>query len=231
MASNSNYNHQGSVCTFSCLIISSVCLSFSSFVYAANTSNIDTAQKAYLTGQYEKCVQSARSGILGSISEEHAILLVKSLMALGKYTEAARELDMARLSVPLSLRLLMLGYEVNLYNNQPAKSNEMLSTIYRYATTFQISEWSPEDLVALGEALLMQGSDPKIVLGELYNRALRLDANCRDAYLASGQLALDKQDYELAASQFRKGIEKFPDDPDMHYGLAMSFYCLWPNIR
>jgi hypothetical protein len=114
MASNSHNDHQGSKCIFSCLIISSVLLSFSPFLYASNNANIDTIQKAYLTGQYEKCVQSARNGTLGSISEERGILLVKSLMALGKYPEAARELDTARLSEPLSLRLLMLGYEVNL---------------------------------------------------------------------------------------------------------------------
>ena len=28
----------------------------------------------------------------------------------------------------------------------------------------------------------------------------------------------------MAATQFRKGIERFGDDPDMHYGLAKSFY-------
>jgi Tfp pilus assembly protein PilF len=177
-----------------------------------------------LTGQYEQCVESAGNGIIGRIGEEQAILLVKSLMALGKYEKAAYELDVARLSEPLSLRLLMLGYQVNLYTGNPEKSNDMLNRIYRNATTFQISDWGPTDLVALGEALLLQGSEPKIVLGELYNRALRLDPNCRDAYLASGQLALDKQDYELAATQFRKGIEKFPEDPDMHYGLAKAFY-------
>ncbi|MBN1975364.1 MAG: tetratricopeptide repeat protein [Sedimentisphaerales bacterium] len=186
--------------------------------------DIDTVCKEYMSGQYEKCAKSAKDGILGVIGEERGILLVKSLMALGKYEQAARELDIARLGEPLSLRLLMLGYQVNLYTGQTAKSNEMLSIIYRDATTFEISDWSPTDLVALGEALLLQGMEPKIVLGELYNRALRLDPSCRDAYLSSGQLALDKQDYELAAAQFRKGIERFGDDPDMHYGLAKAFY-------
>jgi Tfp pilus assembly protein PilF len=220
MVSYSKKNLRGTWHFLSCIIIFLFILS-SGLAYSAD---IETVRKEYLTGQYEQCVESAGNGIIGRIGEEQAILLVKSLMALGKYEKAAYELDVARLSEPLSLRLLMLGYQVNLYTGNPEKSNDMLNRIYRNATTFQISDWGPTDLVALGEALLLQGSEPKIVLGELYNRALRLDPNCRDAYLASGQLALDKQDYELAATQFRKGIEKFPEDPDMHYGLAKAFY-------
>lgn len=199
------------------LIISSL----SSLSYAADTIEV---RKEYLTGNYEKCVELSKEGVLGAVNEEKAILLVKSLMAIGKYEQAARELEIARLSEPISLSLLMLGYQVNLYIGNTTKANEMLSTIYRYATTYEISDWTPSDLVALGEALLIQGSEPKIVLGELYNRALRLDTSCREGYLASGRLALDKQDYELAANQFRKGIEQFADDPDMHYGLAKAFY-------
>lgn len=201
---------------------------FALIIFSSNTvlygADIETIRKEYLTGQYDKCVKLAKEGSSGIISEEKGILIVKSLMALGKYEQAARELDIARLSEPVSLRLLMLGYQVNQYTENTAKSNEMLSIIYRNATTYQISDWSPSDLVALGEALLLQGSEPKIVLSELYNRALRLDPACREAYLASGQLALDKQDFELAANQFRKGLEEFADDPDLHYGVAKAFY-------
>ena len=205
----------------SCLIISLVLVSLSQSLYAAD---IETVRKQYITGEYEKCIKSASEGFVGRIGEERVILSVKSLMALGRYTQAAREAEIGLLSERRSLRLLMLAYQANLYSGQAARASEMLSSIYRYATSYQLSDWRPEDLVALGEALLIQGSEPKIVLGELYNRALSLDPDCRDAYLASGQLALDKQDYELAATQFRKGIERFGDDPDMHYGLAKSFY-------
>ncbi len=194
----------------------------SSLLYAAD---IEAVRKEYLTGQYEKCVRLVKDTTRPGVAyEEESILLVKSLMALGKYEQASLELDMARLREPVSLRLLMLGYQVCLYTNNTNRANEMLSIIYRNATNYAISDWSASDLVALGEALLLQGSEPKIVLGELYNRALRLDPECRDAYIASGQLALDKQDYELAANQFRKGLEKFADDPDLHYGVAKAFY-------
>ena len=204
----------------SCLIISLVLLFLSHSSYAAD---IDTVRKLYMTGEYEKCIKSASEGVT-RLSEDRGIFIVKSLMALGRYNQAAHEADVVLLSEPLSLRLIMLAYQADLYSGQTARSAEMLSRIYRYATTLELADWRPDDLVALGEALLIQGSEPKIVLGELYNRALSLDPDCRDAYLSSGQLALDKQDYDLAATQFRRGIERFGDDPDMHYGLAKAFY-------
>ncbi|OHB61540.1 MAG: hypothetical protein A2167_02860 [Planctomycetes bacterium RBG_13_46_10] len=70
----------------------------------------------------------------------------------------------------------------------------------------------------------MFGGEPRIVLEQFFNRAMYNDLDCSEAYLAAGKLALDKQDYELAAGQYRKAIERFGDDPDMHYGLARAFY-------
>jgi tetratricopeptide (TPR) repeat protein len=45
----------------------------------------------------------------------------------------------------------------------------------------------------------------------------------REAFLATGRLALDKHDFKLAADAFRAGLGKFPDDPDMQAGLAQAF--------
>ena len=120
----SKNNHHAGRHVLSFLIISLILLLSSSFVYAVD---IDTVRKEYMQGEYEKCAQSAKSGIIGSISEERGILLVKSLMALGRYEQAAREFDIALMSEPLSLSLLMLGHEVYLYNNEPAKAEEMYS--------------------------------------------------------------------------------------------------------
>jgi tetratricopeptide (TPR) repeat protein len=50
-----------------------------------------------------------------------------------------------------------------------------------------------------------------------------MDPPLRDAFLASGRLALDKHDFALAADTFRAGLSKYPDDPDLHAGLAQAF--------
>jgi len=42
-------------------------------------------------------------------------------------------------------------------------------------------------------------------------------------YLAIGELALDKNDAELAAKTFSEGLKNFSEDADLHYGLARAY--------
>jgi tetratricopeptide (TPR) repeat protein len=53
--------------------------------------------------------------------------------------------------------------------------------------------------------------------------AQKLEAPPREAFLAAGQLALDKHDFALAADTFRAGLKRFPGDPDLNAGLARAF--------
>ena len=194
---------------------------------AAYAEDIDVAREQFKTGQYKKCLELTRKAIEDSTyrSRRHLwALMVESLMAMGQYHEAAKEIDLALLRYPMSSRFLKLGHKAHLSCGQTNRASEMLNKIYRYGGSFKLEFWDPPDLVALGETLLLLGSEPRIVLEQLFNRALRNDPNCREAYLAAASLALDKQDYDLAASQYRKALERFGDDPDMHCGLAKAFY-------
>jgi tetratricopeptide (TPR) repeat protein len=75
----------------------------------------------------------------------------------------------------------------------------------------------------LGQALLLLGVEPRIVLENCFQQAEKLDPPPREAFLATGQLALDKHDFALAAEAFRAGLKLFPDDPDLEAGLARAF--------
>src|SRR5438046_8957605 len=81
----------------------------------------------------------------------------------------------------------------------------------------------PPNLVALGQAALRLGAEPKLVLENFFDQAKRADPNLREAYLASGDLALDKEDFGLAAKIFGDAIKKFPEDPEVHFGLARAY--------
>src|SRR5256884_1366190 len=81
----------------------------------------------------------------------------------------------------------------------------------------------PPNLVALGKAALLLGAEPKLVLENFFDQAKTADPNLREAYLASGELALEKEDYGLAAKIFGDALKKFPEDPDMHFGLARAY--------
>ena len=192
---------------------------------AARNRDFEKARELFNTGQYSECVKSSQKAIVnGAYEPQWQILLIESQMELGRYEDAARNVNMALERYPFSIRLLKLGYTANLYNNRPREAREMLSTMLRAANRLALDYWDAPDVVTLGEVFLTLGAEPKIVMDQFYNRVLKTDPKCREAYLAAGELALDKQDFELAAEQYRKGLEHFGDDPDMHWGLAKSFY-------
>ncbi|MCP4455514.1 MAG: tetratricopeptide repeat protein, partial [Planctomycetes bacterium] len=123
-----------------------------------------------------------------------------------------------------SLSVPFAAYHAFQRNGQADLARMMLQQIYRSASVRELAYMSPQDQVSVGRTLLFLGGEPKLILEEFFTRAQRKDPNCVDAYLAAGDLALAKQDYELAAAQFRKALERFGDEPAAHYGLAKAFY-------
>jgi len=191
-------------------------------VFAAD---IEAAQHQFKTGRYADCLDVARKAIdNGAYAAEWRVLMIKSLMAMGQYDKAADDMDIVLLHYPVSMRLLELAHTVYLHNNQPERADEAIKRLARVGTRRDLRFMSPLDLVALGKSLLLLGEEPRIVLDELFIRAIRNDPNCLDAYLAAGDLALNKQDYKLAAEQYREALKRFGEDPDAHFGLARAFY-------
>ncbi|MBW8039937.1 MAG: tetratricopeptide repeat protein [Planctomycetes bacterium] len=188
-------------------------------------AQIDVCREQFRTGQYAQCLESAQEAIEEkAFSSRWRVLMIESRMALGQYAEAAEDANSAIQYYSLSMRLLKLGHKAYLHNGQNTNASEMLSRIYQIGARRHIDFLDSEDLVILGETLLLLGGEPRLVLEQFYNRALRNDPNYRQAYLAAGSLALAKQDYELAANQYREAIKRFGNEPDVHCGLARAFY-------
>ncbi len=191
----------------------------------AAAADLEAARELFKTGQYSQCLEAARKAI-----EERAFfvewrtLLIESRMALGQYKEAAEDMDTALPYYSLSLRLMELAHRVYQHSGQGEKAAEIPLRAYRLATGRRIGYLDARDLVVVGRCLLLLDGEPRLILDEFYNRAIEADPNCREAYVAAGSLAIAKQDYELAAVQYRKALERFGDDPDAHYGLAKAFY-------
>jgi tetratricopeptide (TPR) repeat protein len=80
-----------------------------------------------------------------------------------------------------------------------------------------------ESLVVFGQAALLKGADPKLVLDTLFDPARKADPSSRQAWLASGELALGKHDFALAAKRFEEALKQLPDDPDLRCGLAQAY--------
>ncbi|MBN1418702.1 MAG: tetratricopeptide repeat protein [Planctomycetes bacterium] len=94
-------------------------------------------------------------------------------------------------------------------------------------------DWSyvhASDRVALGRYYLLRGADAREVLEHFYDRAKKDMPGYVEAYLAAGELALEKHDYALAAEAFRAGIERVPGDPAGHLGLALAYEKSEPDL-
>ena len=187
-------------------------------------AELKEAQAQFLAGDYARCIDSARQALKkGDEGEEWALLLCRSLLATGRYPEARTAITNALSREQSNIRLCWQAREACLRDGQPDVAKELTETIVRLVTRHPSFYREPANLVVFGQAALLGGADPKLVLDTLFDVARKGDPKLRDVYLASGGLALDKHDYALAAKRFEEGLKQVPDDPDLHYGMARAY--------
>ena len=190
---------------------------------AQDLIKVEDVQKLLRIGNYEDAIteiELARSE--GSRGVEWDLARAQARMELGQYQTALQELDQGLLRHYFSLRTHYLAHKIHKANGNHEKARLLLDRIYRLGGNFHINFWDPPDLVTLGKTLLDFGAEPRIVLENFLDKALEKDPACIEAHLASGDLALSKEDYPLAITQFQKGLQHHPDDPALLFGLAKA---------
>jgi tetratricopeptide (TPR) repeat protein len=191
---------------------------------SARAQDLDETQRAFLHGNYEEVIQSAERAVAANpYGSEWRVLLIKSLLTTGHYAEAYTNAMRALGGYSVTLETRLLARQAALYQNDLRGANERLAELSLIIQRNPPSARDPEQLVALGRALLLLGVEPRVVLQNCFEQAEKLDPPPRDAFLATGELALEKHDFALAADSFRAGLKIFPDDPDMQAGLARAF--------
>jgi tetratricopeptide (TPR) repeat protein len=191
---------------------------------AAGAAELKEAEDLYLSGDYPGCTETAQQMVRHRpASEDWQILLSQALLASGKYPEAYTAMTNALEENSWSVRLQWQAREVFLANGQTEAADEMVRKILERANGQRSAFRDAESMIVLGQAALLKGADPKLVLDTLFDPARKADPSSREAYLASGQLALDKHDYALAAKRFEEGLKQLPDDPDLRCGLAQAY--------
>ncbi|MGI8604701.1 MAG: tetratricopeptide repeat protein [Verrucomicrobiales bacterium] len=191
---------------------------------AFGAADIDQASQMFKAGNYVELVKWAEQAVLEEDSAEkwHA-LRIHGLLTVGRYADALEAVTQAQEKFPQSLSLRWLAREVFLANGQPAAAAKKVEELVQ---AMSIRSWAYRDamsLVVFGKALLLEDTDPKLVLEKIFAVAQKVDAKAREPYLARGDLALEKHDFALAARAFREGIEQFPNDPDLLCGLARAY--------
>ncbi|MEM7699759.1 MAG: hypothetical protein AAF236_15300, partial [Verrucomicrobiota bacterium] len=181
-------------------------------------------------GHFETVVRVCDYSIeRGQPSWEWRVLRFQSLAQVGRYQDAFEE---ARRSTALFADELAALLEIHDFYAELGLGDfveEVLPLINQAAGAMPAKERDGADLVRLGRAALILGADPQTVLEQYYNVAKSqkakgevLPAGLIDAHLYSGRLALAKEDYAIAADEFRAVLDYDPDHIDATYSLAKS---------
>ena len=176
------------------------------------------------TGKYEPCVALCEKQAADAYpAEEWKSVHVGALLAIGRYEQAETVVSNALVKAENSIRLRLLGIETANRSGNPTRAESRLKQINELGTSRLWAYREAADLVALGRVALRLGADPKSVLERLFMPARKAAPDLRDAWIASGELALGKNDFALAAKTYTEALKQFPDDPDLLYGLALAY--------
>ena len=190
---------------------------------AARAADLVEAQALYNAGKYAECAEAAGQAIeAGEYSDEWPVLRIKAQLATGEYAAALKTFDAATKRNATSIALRFIGREVYLHNNRPDLASQQLATIQALA---QSSPWRYSDAanrVRIGRTLLLTGAEPRQVLELLYDRATKERPDELEPYVATAELALEKNDDAMAAKSLAKAVKLAPADPHVHYLLARA---------
>src|SRR5688572_28308449 len=183
--------------------------------------DLEATKVRFLKGEYKEVIDEANAALKARMrNEDWHLLLAHSLWMTGKYTEAKDAIATAERANYYSVRPRLLGYHINRSAGDVENAQRLLDEINALGGSRRWGFREAVDVVALGEAAVILGADPKLVLDNFYNPIKKSDPNLREVHLAIGDLALAKHDYALAGKSFQEGIKKFPKDPDLLHGMA-----------
>ena len=192
-------------------------------VGGASAADRDEAEKLFRTGRYDECVRQVDEEIASDAwSEPLRRLKIKSQLARGKYSEALATLEEALTRFPASIALHLLGRDVYHWNGNDRDAAGELGAIDRLIQGGARRYATAEGFVSIGRFFLLRGTDARKVLDQFYDVVTKQQPDFVDAYYATAELALEKQDYALAAETLRKAPKAASEDPRFHYLLARA---------
>lgn len=190
---------------------------------AARGADLQATRNLLRSGQYAEAITEADQALRDRVfGEDWVLIKAEAEMALGRPGDALQTIETGLIRYTWSIRLRWQGIPIARAAGKPERA-----TVFdtEFADLPQRTAWRYNDadnLVVLGQAALQRGADPRTVLDSFYEKALKLSPAHREAHLAIGTLALDKQDFTLAAETFREAVKRFPRDADFAYGLGRS---------
>ena len=191
---------------------------------SSGAAELDAVRKDLLAGKYAEAVSAAEAAETEDArTEDWPVLRAEGLMATGKYAEACEVISKALERFPYSLRLRLTGYAAFRAKGDVERGRTLKEEMDRFGGQRDWAYREPPDRVALGKAAILLGADPKRVMELFFDPVKKSNPEFPDTYLATGELALVKNDFALAAKSFSAAVKKFPEHPEAHFGLARAF--------
>ncbi len=141
---------------------------------------------------------------------------------VGKYDEAIRDLELLTAQVPQPVYWVRLA-EFYRLRGRNDDFDRALKQGQEYVERFAEYGLSNANRLARGRIREMKGEDPKIVLAEEYGPLMTDHPDFAPGFLAAGELAISKKDYQLAAEYFEKVKSFEPDSLRALTGLAECY--------
>lgn len=182
------------------------------------------AEQLFFSGEYEECRRVAQAEVdRGVWNEKWPTLLLRCQLTTGHFeaAEATYKAAIARFKNSIALR--MVGHEIYNFADQPKLAEQQYAEI---VSLVQRSAWrysSSSDRLVLGRFLLKQGEDARDVLELAFDRARRSNPKFADVYIATAELALDKHDYQEAATSLEQAVKLQPTNPYIHLLIAKAW--------
>ena len=173
---------------------------------AADLSETTSMFKA---GKYLECSDAAQLAIDdGQYSETWRLLKIRADLMTGRHEDALVTLEASLQRYKTSVRLRWIGSRVLRHNGQSDRAQELLDEIDVLTDGNSWRYSDPASRIALGRYYLSRGADPKKIIDGVYTAVKKRVPSYTDAYIASGQLALDKNDFQLAAEEFVQDVDQ-----------------------
>jgi len=188
--------------------------------------NLPPVRELLLSGRYDLVARLCESAVSrGQPSVEWRLMRYRAMSELGRSREAFEEAKLLlETAYGKQLRTLVEIRRLALRVGETGFAEKLLTQLNEAALAMPEKDRTAGDLVALGEAAIALGADPATVLEQYFDRAKKIDEAYVDAYLAAGELALDKSDFARAAKEFQAGLKFSASHPDLNCGLARAFF-------
>jgi tetratricopeptide (TPR) repeat protein len=202
-------------------LILSLC--FGLLCTAASAADLAEAEKLFRTGNYDECVKAVDLAIESNAwGEPWRHLKIKAALARGKDKEAIAAIEDALQQFPTSIALHLLATQVYRQCGQAPEAAVELDALANLIQNSPRRYSTAEGLVTIGRFFLLRGADARKVLDQFYDVVVKQAPEFIEVYFASAELALEKEDYAVAADTLRKAPKEAALDPRFHYLMARA---------